>query len=69
VLIESAHDRAKGLFRLLLPAGPGAAVGVAIISTFTTRSGLLNGLLTLIPGRLVGINWTRPGLLSWAFRG
>src|SRR3990172_8887237 len=61
VLIESAHDRAKGLFRtfFFLPV-LAPAVGVAIMWSYVyhPQRGLLNGILTLINGRLVGINWT-----------
>ncbi|HLE14132.1 MAG TPA: sugar ABC transporter permease, partial [Anaerolineales bacterium] len=61
VLIESAHDQAKGLFRtfFFLPV-LAPAVGVAIMWSYVyhPQRGLLNGILTLINGRLVGINWT-----------
>lgn len=61
VLIESAHDRAKGLFRtfFFLPV-LAPAVGVAIMWNYVyhPQRGLLNGILTMLNGRLVGTNWT-----------
>lgn len=61
VLIESAHDRLKGFFRLFffLPV-LAPSVGVAIMwgYVYHPQRGLLNGIQTLIGGRLVGTNWT-----------
>jgi|GEM_PF-58936 len=61
VLIESAHDRLKGFFRLFffLPV-LAPSVGVAIMWEYVyhPQRGLLNGIQTLIGGRLVGTNWT-----------
>jgi len=60
-LIESVHDRVKGLFRtfFFLPV-LAPAVGVAIMwgYVFHPQRGLLNGIVTLIGGRLVATNWT-----------
>jgi multiple sugar transport system permease protein len=61
VLIESAHHRLKGLFRtfFFLPV-LAPSVGVAIMwgYVYHPQRGLLNGIRTLIGGRLVATNWT-----------
>lgn len=60
VLIESIHDRLKGLFRtfFFLPV-LAPAVGVALMwgYIYHPQRGLLNALLGTITGRLMGINW------------
>ncbi|HLE51904.1 MAG: hypothetical protein A2Z49_00490 [Chloroflexi bacterium RBG_19FT_COMBO_56_12] len=61
VSIESAHDRLKGFFRMFffLPV-LAPSVGVAIMWSYVyhPQRGLLNGILTSLNGKLVGINWT-----------
>ena len=61
VLIESIHARLKGVFRtfFFLPV-LAPSVGVAIMWSYVyhPQRGLLNGVLTQLGGRLVGINWT-----------
>jgi len=60
-LIESVHHRVKGIFRTIffLPV-IAPSVGVAIMWGFIyhPQRGLLNAILRLFTGRLVGINWT-----------
>ncbi len=61
VAIESVHDRLKGFFRMFffLPV-LAPSVGVAIMWSYVyhPQRGLLNGILTSLSGKLVGINWT-----------
>ncbi|MBN1149080.1 MAG: sugar ABC transporter permease [Anaerolineales bacterium] len=60
-LIESAHERLRGLFRTIffLPV-LAPSVGVAIMwgYIYHPQRGLLNAILSLFAGKLVGINWT-----------
>jgi ABC-type sugar transport system permease subunit len=60
VMIESVHVRLRGLFRLIffLPV-LAPSVGVAIMwgYIYHPQRGLLNGILSLFAGKLVGINW------------
>jgi multiple sugar transport system permease protein len=60
-LIESVHERAKGIFRTIffLPV-LAPSVGVAIMwgYVYHPQRGLLNGVITLIRGKLTGISWT-----------
>lgn len=60
-LIESAHERVKGLFRtfFFLPV-LAPSVGVAIMwgYVYHPQRGLLNGIRTLLGGKLVATNWT-----------
>jgi len=66
VMIESAHTRIKGLFRLIFfLAVLAPSVGVAIMWSYIyhPQRGLLNGILTALSGKLVGISWiTDPDL-------
>jgi len=59
-LIESVHERAKGIFRTLffLPV-LAPSVGVAIMwgFIFHPQRGLLNAIIGKFAGRLIGINW------------
>ena len=60
-LIESVHERTKGIFRTIffLPV-LAPSVGVAIMwgYVYHPQRGLLNGIITLARGKLTGINWT-----------
>jgi ABC-type sugar transport system permease subunit len=60
-LIESVHEKAKSIFRVLffLPV-LAPSVGVAIMWGFILhpQRGLLNGFLGMVTGKMVGINWT-----------
>ncbi len=62
VLIESVHDRFKGVFRtfFFLPV-LAPSVGVAIMwgYVFNPQRGLLNAIITLIRGKLTAISWLR----------
>jgi multiple sugar transport system permease protein len=61
VLIESVHERVKGLFRtIFFLAVLAPSVGVAIMwgYVYHPQRGLLNGIRTLIGGKLVATNWT-----------
>jgi multiple sugar transport system permease protein/raffinose/stachyose/melibiose transport system permease protein len=61
VLIESVHERVKGLFRtIFFLAVLAPSVGVAIMwgYIYHPQRGLLNGIRTLIGGKLVATNWT-----------
>jgi len=67
VLIESVHERLKGIFRTIffLPV-LAPAVGVAIMwgYVFHPQRGLLNGIRTLIGGKYVATAWLRdPSLM------
>ena len=69
LLIESVHDRVKGVFRIIffLPV-LAPSVGVAIMwgFIFNPQWGLLNAVIGKFTGRLVGINWTGdPNLVVW----
>ena len=60
VLIESAHNRVKGIFRtIFFLAVLAPSVGVAIMWQFiyNPQRGLLNSILRLFTGKLVGISW------------
>jgi len=60
VLIESVHQRAKGIFRtIFFLAVLAPSVGVAIMWQFIyhPQRGLLNSIIRLFMGKLVGINW------------
>lgn len=66
-LIESAHKKLKGIFRTIffLPV-LAPSVGVAIMWRFIyhPQRGLLNAIIRLFAGKLIGINWTgNPNLL------
>ena len=66
-LIESVHQKLKGIFRTIffLPV-LAPSVGVAIMwgFIFHPQRGLLNAIIGKFAGRLVGINWTGdPNLL------
>ena len=68
-LIESVHERVKGIFRTMffLPV-LAPSVGVAIMwgFIFHPQRGLLNAILGLFSGKLVGIAWLRdPSLVVW----
>lgn len=68
-MIESVHERVKGIFRTLffLPV-LAPSVGVAIMwgFIFHPQRGLLNGILGKFAGKLIGINWTGdPNLVFW----
>ena len=60
-LIESVHKRLKGIFRTIffLPV-LAPSVGVAIMwgFIFHPQRGLLNAIIGLFTGKLIGINWT-----------
>lgn len=60
-MIESVHERAKGIFRTLffLPV-LAPSVGVAIMwgFIFHPQRGLLNAIIGKFAGRLIGIHWT-----------
>jgi len=60
VLIENTHERLKGVFRtfFFLPV-LAPSVGVAIMwgYIYHPQRGLLNGIRTLIGGKLVATNW------------
>lgn len=60
-LIESVHERAKGIFRTLffLPV-LAPSVGVAIMwgFIFHPQRGLFNAVIGKFAGKLIGINWT-----------
>lgn len=61
VLIESIHERVKGLFRtIFFLAVLAPSVGVAIMwgYIYHPQRGLLNAVRTLIGGKLVATNWT-----------
>ena len=61
VLIESVHERVKSLFRtIFFLAVLAPSVGVAIMwgYIYHPQRGLLNGIRTLIGGKLVATNWT-----------
>ncbi len=61
VLIESVHERIKGLFRtIFFLAVLAPSVGVAIMwgYIYHPQRGLLNAIRTLIGGKLVATNWT-----------
>jgi ABC-type sugar transport system permease subunit len=59
-MIESVHERVKGIYRTLffLPV-LAPSVGVAIMwgFIFHPQRGLLNAIIGLFTGKLVGINW------------
>jgi multiple sugar transport system permease protein len=59
-MIESVHTKAKAIFRILffLPV-LAPSVGVAIMWGFVLhpQHGLLNAILRLFTGKMVGINW------------
>jgi len=61
VLIDSIHDRLKGIFRtfFFLPV-LAPAVGVAIMwgYIYHPQRGLLNAILGQAAGRLIGVSWT-----------
>lgn len=61
ILIESVHERVKGIFRTIffLPV-LAPSVGVAIMwgFIFNPQWGLLNAIIGKFAGRLVGTNWT-----------
>jgi ABC-type sugar transport system permease subunit len=68
-LIESVHERFKGIYRTIffLPV-LAPSVGVAIMwgFIFHPQRGLLNAILGSFAGRLIGINWTGdPNLVIW----
>lgn len=67
-MIESVHDRLKGFYRTLffLPV-LAPSVGVAIMWDFIfhPQRGLLNAIIGLFSGKLVGINWTGDPNLSF----
>lgn len=68
-LIESVHERLKGVFRTIffLPV-LAPSVGVAIMwgFIFHPQRGLLNAIIGGFAGKLVGINWTGdPNLVVW----
>lgn len=60
VLIESGHNRVKGIFRtfFFLPV-LAPAVGVAIMwgYIYHPQRGLLNAIISMVSGNLVAINW------------
>jgi multiple sugar transport system permease protein/raffinose/stachyose/melibiose transport system permease protein len=60
-LIESVHNKFKGIFRtfLFLPV-LAPSVGVAIMwgYIYHPQQGLLNAIIGKFAGRLIGINWT-----------
>jgi ABC-type sugar transport system permease subunit len=60
VLIESVHDRLKGVFRTIffLPV-LAPSVGVAIMwgYVYHPQRGLLNAIISMIRGKLTAINW------------
>jgi len=61
VLIESVHQKAKGLFRTIffLPVlAPSVGVGIMWDYIYHPQRGLLNGILSLFKGKLVGTNYT-----------
>lgn len=71
VMIESVHRSLRGLFRLIffLPV-LAPSVGVAIMwgYIFHPQRGLLNAILRLFAGKMVGINWTGdPNLVYFGF--
>ena len=61
VLIDSIHERLKGIFRtfFFLPV-LAPSVGVAIMwgYIYHPQRGLLNGILGQVAGRLIGVSWT-----------
>jgi multiple sugar transport system permease protein len=68
-MIESVHERVKGIFRTLffLPV-LAPSVGVAIMwgFIFHPQRGLLNAIIGQFAGKLIGINWTGdPNLVVW----
>ena len=68
-MIESVHKKVKGIFRTIffLPV-LAPSVGVAIMwgFIFHPQRGLLNGIIGLFTGKLVGIAWLRdPNLTVW----
>ena len=68
-MIESVHERVKGIFRTLffLPV-LAPSVGVAIMwgFIFHPQRGLLNAIIGKFAGKLIGINWTGdPKLVIW----
>jgi ABC-type sugar transport system permease subunit len=61
VLIDSVHERLQGLFRtIFFLAVLAPAVGTAIMwgYVYHPQRGLINGIRTLIGGKLVATNWT-----------
>jgi multiple sugar transport system permease protein/raffinose/stachyose/melibiose transport system permease protein len=69
VLIESVHERVKGIFRtfFFLPV-LAPAVGVAIMwgFVFHPQRGLLNAIISAIGGKYVATNWTGDAsLIFW----
>ncbi|MBN1265244.1 MAG: sugar ABC transporter permease [Anaerolineales bacterium] len=61
VLIESVHQKAKGIFRTIffLPVlAPSVGVGIMWGYIFHPQRGLLNGILSMLQGKLVGISYT-----------
>jgi len=69
VLIESVHERVKGLFRtfFFLPV-LAPAVGVAIMWGFVyhPQRGLLNAIISLFRGKLTAISWLRDqNIILW----
>lgn len=68
-MIESVHERVKGIFRTLffLPV-LAPSVGVAIMwgFIFHPQRGLLNAIIGKFAGKLIGVNWTGdPKLVFW----
>jgi multiple sugar transport system permease protein len=68
-MIESVHERVKGIFRTLffLPV-LAPSVGVAIMwgFIFHPQRGLLNAIIGKFAGKLIGINWIGdPKLVFW----
>ncbi len=61
VMIESVHEKLKGIFRTIffLPV-LAPSVGVAIMwgYIFHPQRGLLNAIIGKFAGKLIGINWT-----------
>lgn len=68
-MIESVHEKAKGIYRTLffLPV-LAPSVGVAIMwgFIFHPQRGLLNAIIGKFAGRLIGIHWTGDPNLSIA---
>ena len=60
-LIESVHERVKGIFRtfFFLPVlAPSAGVAIMWGYVFHPQKGLLNAIITSIGGKYVATNWT-----------
>jgi ABC-type sugar transport system permease subunit len=60
-LIESIHDKLKGIFRTLffLPVlAPSAGVAIMWGFIYHPQRGLLNAIIGLFTGKMVGIHWT-----------